>query len=83
VVLTVAAFVKVPAVPGEVPVTVIVIGLAPLATVPRLQVIVLGEPPVAAPQLPAVVVAAAPTSVGGSVSTTETAVPDDNPRFVT
>ncbi len=42
VVLTVAAFVRVPAVPGEVPVTVIVIGLAPLATVPRLQVIVLG-----------------------------------------
>jgi hypothetical protein len=83
VVLTVAEFVRVPAVPGDVPVTEIVIGLAPLATVPRLHVIVLGVPPVGAPQLPEDVVAETPVSVEGSVSTTETADADDSPRFET
>ena len=83
VVETAATFVIVFAVPEVVPVTVIVIGVdSGYATVPRLHVIVLGVPPVAAPQLPDVVVADAPTSVEGNVSTTETPVPDDNPRFV-
>ena len=80
VVLTVAEFVRVPAVPGDVPVTEIVIGLAPLATVPRLHVIV---PPVGAPQLPEDVVAETPASIEGSVSTTVTVDADDNPRFET
>ena len=62
-----------------VPLTVIVIG-APsgYATVPKLHVIV---PETTPPQLPAVVVADAPVSDAGSVSTTETPAPDDKPRF--
>jgi len=79
VVETVALLVIVVAVLEAVPLTVIVIGVpSGYATVPKLQVIV---PPDGAPQLPAVVVAEAPVSDAGRVSTTVTPVPDDNPRF--
>ena len=78
-VATVALLVIVCAVPGEVPVTVMVMGVpSGYATVPSVQVIV---PPVRAAQLPCVVVAEAPVTVGGGVSTTVTAVPAARPRF--
>src|ERR1700678_674715 len=83
VVVTAATFVIVAAVLGVVPVTVIVIGVARgYATVPRLQVMVLGGPVDGAPQLPWLVVAEAPMSWLGSVSVKVTAAPAASPKFV-
>src|SRR5579863_9544551 len=80
VVLTTALFVRGLPVPGVVPVTVMVIGVASgYATVPRVQVI---APPVTAPQVPCELVADAPMSVAGSVSTTVTPAAEARPRFV-
>src|SRR5271167_3264889 len=79
VVVTVTAFVNVPAVPGEVPLTVMVIGVTSgYATVFNVQTIC---PAAGGAQVPCEVTADALASVAGRVSVTTTPVAAVSPRF--